>query len=298
MSASDIVDRHSRYGTSSPIGNRSMFSSLAANDHASMVSSNSAAGASNSARGVPLAPPSSASVQSSSVAGAGAGALSKQQQQQQQQMRPDSSALGQTSAYHHYNRQEGATELPISSSSPQRGGTQNQNANQTQAQDPSPRGESGVSAFSEREKMHLRNISDPATVSTMDGGTIVSSSSPPLGAQQHGRFSPHPRPIMEEGTLASLYDDNNHHDGGGGDSRGQTAVVSPPTAGDDADGEDYLSAKGSAGEVSPVAPPPTTTTTEAGNGGLHPEQQLPPRPGSSGNERRSAFRESAEDMDR
>lgn len=258
MSPSDIVDRKSRYGNSNPMSNRSMFSPFTSNDHASMVSSNSAAGASNSARGgVPPAPPSSASRQSSSVAGAGA---PSSKQQQQQQMRPDSSALPQTSPNSRYRG--AATELPASA----RG---NPTPTQTQEpQDPSPRGESGVSAFSERERTHLRNISDPATVSTMDG--TIAASSPPLGS---GRFSP---PIMEEGTLASL----NSPD----DTRRQTTVVvSPPTAGE-ADGEDYLSARGgsgsSGGEVSPVVP--RTTPGEE------------PRPESRG--RRSAFRESTEDI--
>lgn len=270
MSPSEIVDRKSRFGTASPMGNRSMFSSFAVgNDHASMVSSNSAAGASNSARGgIPPAPPSSASHQSSSVAGAAA----------QQNMRPDSSALPKIppSSYR-YGGGAATAELPTSVKGAQ---------NQRQPQDPSPRGESGVSAFSERERTHLRNLSDPATVSTMDG--TIAASSPPL--QQQGRFSPTPRPIMEEGTLASL---NNNSDGGA--QRQLTLDVSPPTAGD-IDGEDYISARGGSGSsaeevVSPVVPAPAVAEEEQQQQQQHPQQ---PRPGSRG--RRSAFRESTEDI--
>lgn len=274
MSPSEIVERKSRFGTASPMGHRSMFSPFGVDhDHASMVSSNSAAGASNSARGgIPPAPPSSASHQSSSVAGGAAAA-----QQQPHNVRPDSSALPQTSpsSYRYGARGTAA-------------------AQGQQPQDPSPRGESGVSAFSERERTHLRNLSDPATVSTMDG-TITAASSPPL--HQHGRFSPTPRPIMEEGTLASL----NSVGGGVNDDDGDhtprqmttEVTVSPPTAGD-VDGEDYVSARGggSSGEevVSPVVPGPPAPrlTTTAAN-----EEELP-RPGSRG--RRSAFRESTEDI--
>lgn len=84
---------------------------------------------------------------------------------------------------------------------------------------------------------------------------------------------------MEEGTLASL----NNSDGGG-TQRQLTLDVSPPTAGD-VDGEDYISARGGSGSsaeevVSPVVPAAAE------------EQQ--PRPGSR--ERRSAFRESTEDI--
>lgn len=266
MSASDIVDRHSRFGTTSPMEtSRPMFSPFIVNDHASMVSSNSAAGASNSARGgVPPAPPSSASHQSSSVA-AGAGAGAATIGAASSRTRPDSSALPQPSPSNRYGA--AAAELPSSGISHQ------------QPQDPSPRGESGVSAFSERERTHLRNLSDPATVSTMDGG-----SSPPMHAQ--GRFSPTPttrRPIMEEGTLSSLVDER-----GGGQSTSSVIVVSPPTAGE-ADGEDYLSAKGGSGSseeevvVSPVVQ--SRQTAAASNDG--------PRPDSG---RRSAFQESAEDI--
>lgn len=279
MSPSEIIERKSRFGTASPMGHRSMFSPFGVDhDHASMVSSNSAAGASHSARGgIPPAPPSSASHQSSSVAGGAAAAA--QQQQQPHNVRPDSSALPQTSpSSYRYGARGTAAAAAVAAQS-------------QQPQDPSPRGESGVSAFSERERTHLRNLSDPATVSTMDG-TITAASSPPL--HQHGRFSPTPRPIMEEGTLASL---NGVNDGGDGDHstpRQMTTevTVSPPTAGD-VDGEDYVSARGggSSGEevVSPVVPgPPPPRLTTAAN------EEEEPRPGSRG--RRSAFRESTEDI--
>lgn len=308
MSASDIVDRHSRYGTTSPMvggvggeaGDRSLFSfgnAAAVPDHASMVSSNSARG------GIPPAPPSSASHQSSSVAGVGAGVTSSrlQQQQQQQQMRPDSSALppqtSSPSAYQRYpHHQQGASELPTSYSPTQTGvggvvGVGNQQSQQQQQQqqdqNPSPRGESGVSAFSEREKTHLRNISDPATVSTMDA--TIGASSPPLGAQQHRFSGPGPM-IMEEGTGTLGGDDENTPTATatGAQGQNQTLMVSPPTAGEDGEGEDYLSARGSAGDVSPVVP-------RGGSNQSH--QNLTSeegRPGSRG--RRSAFRESEEDI--
>lgn len=124
----------------------------------------------------------------------------------------------------------------------------------------SPRSASGVSAFSERDRAHLRQISDPATVSTM-GGTILSG----------GRVaSPPPHPILEEGALERA------NSGGPGNQSRETpstsSVVSPPTAGEEGQGTDYLDARARAGDVSPVA----VRTTEPG--------------------RRSAFRESSEDM--
>lgn len=249
MSPSEIVDRHTRFGTTSPVGgNRSLFSSIAATDHASIVSSNSAA-VNSSSQNFPPAPPSSASHQSSSVA-------PPPPPSSRPQVRPDSSALPtafassphgrsatqQQSPLHSSSSAANPTELP-SSSSPHDGGEQ---------QPETPRGESGISAFSERERSHLRNLSDPATVSTMDG--TIAASSPPIGIQQ--RFPNHPRPVMEQGALASLND------------RPQT-IVSPPTAGE-VEGDDYLSARG---EVSPVLP-------------------------RHDNERRSAFRESTEDLNR
>lgn len=268
MSASDIVDRHSRFGTTSPMESNSHYI-LGGNDQTSMVSSNSARGADSS---VPPAPPSSTSHQSSSVAGVAAG------------QRPDSSALPQTSPFR-YQSVAAARGTP---------------------QDLSPRGESGVSAFSERERTHLRNLSDPATVSTMDG-TITAAPSPPMGAQQQARFSsssnmttPIQRPIMEKGTLASLGNDKaqdtSANDDGDNDARRrETAVVSPPTAGD-VDAEDYISARGSGNEelVSPVV---ARTESVAAPAERQPQQQLQQQPeGGTGSGRRSAFRESTEDI--
>lgn len=123
----------------------------------------------------------------------------------------------------------------------------------------SPRGESGVSAFSERERAHLRNTSDPATVSTMDG--VISPPQPRSQTMAGNRVaSP---PILEEGALEAA-------------NRAQPpSVVSPPTDGT-AEGDDYMGARTMHGMlVSPVE-----ARTEA------------PRPGS----RKSAFRESAEDL--
>lgn len=123
----------------------------------------------------------------------------------------------------------------------------------------SPRGESGVSAFSERERAHLRNTSDPATVSTMDA--VISPPQPRSHTMAGNRVaSP---PILEEGALEAA------------NKTQPPSVVSPPTDGT-AEGDDYMGARTMHGMlVSPVE-----ARTE------------PPRPGS----RKSAFRESAEDL--
>lgn len=178
----------------------------------------------------------------------------------EQQVRPDSPALPATSPYDSDHTPTAAKPLPASTSN-------NINVAAATTQ-PSLRGESGISAFSEREKSHLRNISDPATVSTMDG-TLVGS--PRLAPQQMGRVaSP---PIMEEGSLEPLSSNPTPNT--------PPAVVSPPTGGE-ADGEDYVSAKSGSGPVSPLNPPPG-----------------PPGPRSSNSpapSRKSIFRESMEDM--
>lgn len=121
----------------------------------------------------------------------------------------------------------------------------------------SPRGESGVSAFSERERLHLRNTSDPATVSTMDA-VIAPSRSQTLAGNRVA--SP---PILEEGALEAA------------NKVQPPSVVSPPTDGT-AEGDDYVGARTMHG----VLVSPVEARTE------------PPRPGS----RKSAFRESAEDL--
>ncbi|KAI3399674.1 hypothetical protein diail_6023 [Diaporthe ilicicola] len=247
----DIISKHTHFGSaggsSSPMGNPSLvYSSIAATDHASMVSSNSAAG------GGMFGGPSSRNPPPATSSGP------------QQQVRPDSPALPATSPYDDDHTPTAGKPLPAATSY---NGNNNTVAASPATQE-SPRGESGVSAFSERERSHLRNISDPATVSTMDG-TIVGS--PRLGPQQIGRVaSP---PIMEEGSLNPLR--SNPTPGT------PPAVISPPTGGE-ADGEDYVSAKSGSGPVSPLNPPPG-----------------PPGPRSSNSpapSRKSIFRESSEDM--
>lgn len=178
----------------------------------------------------------------------------------EQQVRPDSPALPATSPYD--------SELTPTAGKPLPAPTSNRNDAAASEDQESPRGESGVSAFSERERSHLRNISDPATVSTMDG-TLVGS--PRLGPQQTSRVaSP---PIMEEGSLNPLR--NNPTPGT------PPAVISPPTAGE-AEGDDYVSARSSSGPVSPLNPPPGTSVPRSNNS---------PAPS-----RKSIFRESMEDM--
>ncbi|KAJ0114490.1 hypothetical protein J7T55_004733 [Diaporthe amygdali] len=248
----DIISKHTHFGSaggsSSPLGNPSFaYSSIAATDHASMVSSNSAAG------GAMFAGPSSRSPPTASPFNP------------EQQVRPDSPALPATSPYDDDHTPTAGKPLPAPTSNNSNAAA----AASSAAQGESPRGESGVSAFSERDRSHLRNISDPATVSTMDG-TLVGS--PRLGPQPTGRVaSP---PIMEEGSLNTL---RSHPTPGGT----PPAVISPPTGGE-ADGEDYVSAKGSSGPVSPLNPP-----------------AAPPVPRSSNSpapSRKSIFRESMEDM--
>lgn len=125
---------------------------------------------------------------------------------------------------------------------------------------PSPRGDSGVSAFSEREHAHLRNTSDPATVSTMDA---VISSPPRTSHMSAGHRRVGRTPKMEEGALEAA------------NAQQPPGIVSPPTNGTAESGEDYINARANT-VVSPV---------EA-------RTEQPPRPGS----RTSAFRENAEDL--
>lgn len=156
------------------------------------------------------------------------------------QVRPDSPALPASSPYDDDQTPTAGKPLPAQYSSGAAPGDQE-----------SPRGESGVSAFSERDRSHLRNISDPATVSTMDG-TLVGS--PRLVPQQTTRMaSP---PIMEEGSLNPLR--SNAATGT------PTATISPPTAGE-TDAEDYVSARGSSGPVSPLNPPPGPSVPRSTN---------------------------------
>lgn len=183
----------------------------------------------------------------------------------EQQVRPDSPALPANSPYDSDHTPTAGKPLPAPSSGT--GGAGGNNA--ASGDQESPRGESGVSAFSERDRSHLRNISDPATVSTMDG-TVVGS--PRLGPQQQASRVASP-PIMEEGSLNPLR--SNPAPGT------PPAVISPPTAGE-TDAEDYVSAKSGSGPVSPLNPPPGT--------------QVPRSSNSPAPSRKSIFRESMEDM--
>lgn len=245
----DIISKHTHFGSngggSSPLGNPSFqYSSIAATDHASMVSSNSAAG------GAMFAGPSSRNPPPPA-----------QPFSPEQQVRPDSPALPATSpSYDNDHTPTAAKPLPAPTSG----------AAAASGDQESPRGESGVSAFSERDRSHLRNISDPATVSTMDG-TLVGS--PRLGPQQQQASRVASPPIMEEGSLNPL----RSNPAPGTDP----AVISPPTAGE-TDAEDYVSAKSGSGPVSPLNPPPGP--------------QVPRSSNSPAPSRKSIFRESMEDM--
>ncbi|POS74331.1 kelch repeat protein [Diaporthe helianthi] len=240
------MHKHTHFGStgggSSPLGNPSFaYSSIAATDHASMVSSNSAAGGAMHAGPSSRNPPPT------------------QPLIPEHQERPDSPALPASSPYDHDRTPTAGKPLP----------TQSSNGAAPRDQE-SPRGESGVSAFSERDRAHLRNISDPATVSTMDG-TLVGS--PRLGPQQTPRMaSP---PILEEGSLSPLR--SNLAAGT------PVTTISPPTAGE-TDAEDYVGARGSSGPVSPLNPPPGPSIPRSTNS---------PAPS-----RKSIFRESMEDMGR
>lgn len=245
----EILERHSHFGSSgnnaSSQDNPSLgFSSIAATDHASMVSSNSAAGLgvpASSSRNPPP-PPSSSSFS----------------QPPPREARPDSSALPVASPF---NNDHDHGSVP-----PDGDGVPATDVPPASPPQPAPRGDSGVSAFSERDRAHLRNISDPATVSTMDGGGGTVVGSPRIAAQQAGRLaSP---PIMEEGVIDQL---SSLPPGT------PPPVVSPPTAGETTDGEDYISARSRSEVVSPVNRTATHGT-------------------SSSPARRSIFRESREDM--
>ncbi|ROW04475.1 hypothetical protein VMCG_04975 [Cytospora schulzeri] len=271
LTPAEIVEKHSHFSSSdnkaNSRGNPSLgFSSIAGTDHASMVSSNSAAGGAvpaSSSRNLP--PPSSKS-------------------QTREAFRPDSPALPGASSYHNDHAPE-----PTTSSSPNNiniinnnnaggGGNTAADVPSTSPPEQAPRGDSGVSAFSERDRAHLRNISDPATVSTMDG-TIVGS--PRIAPQQMGGRVASPVIMEEEGGAI----DSLGGGGGGGDHSGNShvpgtpppALVSPPTADGEADGEDYISSRSRSDVVSPV-------------------NRTAPHGASSSPARRSIFRESREDM--
>ncbi|CAN8102576.1 unnamed protein product [Discula destructiva] len=205
LSPSEIVDRSFR-GPYRRHASSLGYSSLQHTDQGSLVSSTSFA---RNAPGPPPPPSSTSHGGASSVAGS---QHPVPVQPQQQEMRPDSGALPTPLARDLANK-----ELPGLPA-------------------PSPRGESGVSAFSERERAHLRNSSDPATVSTMDA---VVSAIPPRSQMSQGRRVGSP-PIFEEGAIDAA-------------KAQPLEVVSPPTN-STAEGEDYLAARGIHGIVSPVEP--------------------------------------------
>lgn len=256
MSPSDIVQRLFTRG--SPHGTQSLgWSSIQATDQGSLVSSTSFA------RNIPPAPPSSESYATSSVAGGGLPPESTATKRSP--VRPDSTALPTPLA-----RAYDAKELPATP--PGEGPAfsldgNNNNNNKPAASRYHPRGDSDVSAFSERERSHLRQLSDPATVSTMDAviaptNVAAAAANRSHTAQQGGGRVGSP-PILEEGAVAAANAGAAHQD-----------VVSPPT-GSEAEGEDYVGARMAPGPVSPVnvrSEPPAASV------------------------RRSAFRESDEDL--
>lgn len=238
------------------------WSSIQATDQGSLVSSTSFA------RNIPPAPPSSESYATSSVAGSGLPPASTATNKRSA-VRPDSTALPTPLA-----RAYDAKELPAtppgegpSSSSSQDDNNNNNNNNNNRPTGKLPRGDSDVSAFSERERSHLRQLSDPATVSTMDAVIAPNTNTTAAAARSHtahgGRVgSP---PILEEGAVAAANAGAAPQD-----------VVSPPTGGE-TDGEDYVGSRLGPGDVSPVnvrSEPPAAAA------------------------RRSAFRESDEDLGR
>lgn len=277
MSPSDIVQQ--RFGSVSPAGPRSVgWSSIQATDQGSLVSSTSFA------RNIPPAPPSSESYATSSVAGGGLppeSVISSSRQSpppsHNPSGRPESTALPT-----HLASQYDAKELPATPpgdggepQAPQEGASRTSSpANGRPAAQ--PRGGSEVSAFSERERAHLRNLSDPATVSTMDA-IISPEGRPSSRAHHHGALS------LGEGAVAAANERaRGAGSGSGAQQQQQTpSVVSPPT-GSEAEGEDYVGARvrGAAGLVSPID----------GRAG---EMPAPPAQGA---ERKSAFRESDEDL--
>lgn len=227
MSPSDIV-RHTLHDSRHRYGSSFDYSSIQNTDQGSMLSSNSFA---RNAPGPP--PPPSSTSHGGATSVADSRHAPGPSQVPQQELRPDSSALPTPLA-----RDLARKDLPELPASPHRG-------------------DSGVSAFSERERAHLRNTSDPATVSTMDW--VISS--PPRSQMSPGHRVASP-PIMEEGVMEAA-------------KAQPPGFVSPPTDGT-AEGEDYIGARVRHSIViSPV------------------EGRLdPPRPGS----KKSAFRESAENL--
>lgn len=258
----EVIEKHSHFGSSgantSSRGNPSLgFSSVGATDHASMVSSNSAAGGAVAASSSRNLLPSSTS-------------------QPPRDVRSDSPAIPGASTYDNDHAPGPTTSpdtsqpAPSSNNNPDGGGgdiapVTAAGVTSTPPPQPAPRGDSGISAFSERDRAHLRNVSDPATVSTMDG-TVVGS--PRIAPQQVPGRVVSPEPIAEE-------------EGAAGPALGghpsPPAMVSPPTGGE-ADGEDYVSSRSRSDAVSPV------NRTATGHGA------------SSSPARKSVFRESREDM--
>lgn len=252
MTPSAIVEQRFSSARPSPGGRSFAYgSSIQNTDQGSLVSSTSYPLGTNS----PPAPPSSASHATSSAA-RGARPAPPPQQTQANSTSPAAaqqpeSAVPPRSAASGTNKN--LPELPPSSEDVGGGG------GSAAAAAPAARNSAGISVFSERERTHLRNSSDPATVSTMDA-TITGV--PAAASQTVGGRIQSP-PILEEGAVAAA------NATAAGDGEESARVVSPPTGSTIQAGEDYLT-------VSPVA-----ARGEA--------------PGPE-NERRSAFRESQEDL--
>lgn len=276
MSPSDIVQR--RFSRASPYGAQSTgWSSVQATEQGSLVSSTSFP------RNIPPAPPSSESYATSSVAGGGLPPASTAVRRQQP-YRQDSDLLPTHLATSHDAKELPAT--PPGADGPPSVSSFSQDSNaRGHAGSPAPeantsastlpRGESGVSAFSERERSHLRNLSDPATVSTMDAvigpsSSVRSTSAARPHAAGGGVARVGSPPILEEGAVEAA----------NAAAEASSDVVSPPT-GDEVEGEDYVAARAArAGNVSPV-------NVRSG--------PLAATPAVS-SARKSAFRESDEDL--
>lgn len=275
MSPSDIVQQ--RFGSVSPAGPRSVgWSSIQATDQGSLVSSTSFA------RNIPPAPPSSESHATSSIAGGGLppeSVTSSSRRSPPPSGRPESTALP-THLASQYDAKELPATPPGDGGEPQapREGASRTSSPVNGRPAAQPRGGSEVSAFSERERAHLRNLSDPATVSTMDA-IISPEGRPSSRTHHHGALN------LGEGAVAAANERaRGIGSGAGAQQQQQTpSVVSPPT-GSEAEGEDYVGARvrGAAGVVSPID----------GRAGEMPA----PAWAGPGAERKSAFRESDEDL--
>ncbi|KAK0714848.1 hypothetical protein B0H67DRAFT_488130 [Lasiosphaeris hirsuta] len=173
---------------------------------------------------------------------------------------PSSASLGQ----HHSQHQYSSTELPASSpatyaETPSTAAIANTVESTPTSPAPTGRGyvPSGVSNISERDKAHLRTISDTSVVSSVATG---------LAAEREKERESGMSPVAESVDHNDVFSDGD----------GQT-VVSPPTAGPGVEAADYVSA---GQEAAPV------TERGATASGTSPTSPL----------RRSVFHESREDM--